>query len=145
MKNITLTLCLLAATILAANAQDIKKEEVPAAVQKSFKMQYAQASDIEWKKDGTNYMASFKTGTAEHNACLSPTGKLISFGEIVPNKLLPDAVTLAIRKAYPKAEIDDVEKIVTGKAISYKVGLDGTTDATLWYSAAGKLLKKNND
>nr|WP_067055928.1 PepSY-like domain-containing protein [Mucilaginibacter sp. L294] len=144
-KKLFLTICFLLGVVVLINAQDIKSRNVPSAVKAAFNKQYASASDIDWKKSGSNYKVSFDMGSVDHKATYTPSGKVISFEKDIPNSSLPQAITANINAKYPKATIDDVTWINTSGVITYKIGLDGAPDATLWYTSAGKFIKQVAD
>ena len=144
-RKTLLTICLLAGGVVAGNAQDIKTKSVPAAVKATFTKQYSDASDVEWARSGSNFVVSFDMGRVDHKATYNPSGKTISFEKDVPNSSLPKAIAAGIRSKYPKATIDDVDMVNTSGTISYKIGLDGTPDATLWYASDGKFIKEVAD
>ncbi|MVN21831.1 PepSY-like domain-containing protein [Mucilaginibacter arboris] len=144
-RKLCLAICFLIGGLAISKAQDIKTKDVPAVVKAAFSKQYPNASDIDWKRSGSNYKVSFDLGKVDHKATYTPAGKTVSYGKDIPNSSLPKTIADNIRSRYPKATIDDVEWINTAGKITYKIGLDGTPDATLWYTSDGKFIKEVAD
>jgi len=144
-KKILLILCLFTGAFIGSKAQDIPISSVPDAVKNAFTKQYPKASDIDWEKAGANYEVSFDMGRVDHKATYSPSGKTIAYQKDIPNSSLPKGIAANIKSKYPNARIDDVTWINTSGKITYKIDLDGTPDATLWYASNGSFIKEVAD
>lgn len=142
MKKTILAFLLVAGITLGVKAQDKKKEkisstDVPAAVQTSFSSNFANATDVEWKKKDADYKVSFELNDVDHHAMFSSTGTLISQGQKIQEAEIPAAVITALKKDHPDYKIDDAYTIVKDGTTSYKIKLDGTPDLKVMYSADG--------
>lgn len=145
LKQIWVTVCFLGGVAVSGYAQDIHSGDVPAAVKNTLNKAYPNATDIDWEKRGVNYEVSFDIGRVDHEMLIAPTGKILSQQRDIAKSALPASVTSHVKANYPRARIDDVERIESAGKISYEVDIDGTPDKTLWYSADGKLIKSVND
>ncbi len=130
---------------LVAQSAEVKGSDVPAAVRSAFAQQFANATDVEWKKTDDRYKASFDVGRTDHKVTFTAGGELVSHSYDIGKNELPASISARVQKDYPDARIDDVAKIDSGGNVSYKVELDGNPDITLWYSAEGELQRKVND
>ncbi|HUH33536.1 MAG TPA: PepSY-like domain-containing protein [Daejeonella sp.] len=149
MKKTILAFLLMAGMTLGVKAQDQKtsdqrKEkdkvssiEVPAAVQTSFSSNFANATDVKWKKKDADYKVSFEINDVDHHAMFSSTGTLIWKGEEIQEAAIPPAIITALKKDHPNYKIDDAYTIVKGGVTSYKITLDGNPDLKVMYSADG--------
>ncbi len=147
MKNKTLIILigLLFTGLFTIQAQEIKKSDVPEAVKSTFMKDYKGATDIEWKKDGDNFMVSFDMGRVDHKATYSATGTTISFQKEIPSTSLPAVIAKNIKTKYPNARIDDVEWKNTSGKIIYKIDLDGKPDVKVWYGEDGTFMEEIAD
>lgn len=137
----------MAGVTLGVKAQDQKSQnqkkekvsstEVPAAVQTSFSSNFANATDVEWKKKDTDYKVSFEVNDVDNHAMFSSTGTLLWKGEEIQESAIPPAVITALKKDHPDYKIDDAYTIVKDGTTSYKIKLDGTPDVKVMYSADG--------
>ena len=157
MKKTILAFLLMAGVTLGVkaqdqNTQDQKKEkekisstEVPAAVQTSFSSNFANATDVEWKKKDADYKVSFEINDVDHHAMFSSTGTLLWKGEEIQEAAIPAAVMTALKKDHPNHRIDDAYTIVKDGTTSYKISLDGNPDLKVKYSADGTKVQDKVD
>lgn len=138
--KLMLTAGLIAGTALAGFGQDLKTKDVPEAAKLAFKKNFPKAKDIEWERAGDDYKVDFEIAHVDYTTIFTPDGKTVMSQKEVAPATLPKSIAADIRAKYPQARIDDVEQINTGGKISYKIDLDGTPDATLYYSAGGKFI-----
>jgi uncharacterized membrane protein YkoI len=101
-----------------ANAEEkvLHKSQVPKAVLEAFEKAYPHMKDVEFEKEMFNgqaaYELEYKTNNVEHEVLYSADGTLFQKEEEIEGETLPAPVKDAIRKAYPKAEIKEVEKVM---------------------------------
>jgi uncharacterized membrane protein YkoI len=101
-----------------ANAEEkaLHKSQVPKAVLDAFEKAYPNMKDVEFEKEIVNgqaaYELEYKTNNVEHEVLYSADGTLLQKEEEIEGETLPAPVKDAIRKAYPKAEIKEVEKVM---------------------------------
>lgn len=66
--------CLLLYGSYSVSAQKINASQVPAPVQQGFKAKFAAATDIDWKKEGSQYKTFFDIGDVDHEALYTADG-----------------------------------------------------------------------
>lgn len=126
-------------------AQEITATAVPTSVKNTLKAKFPQATDIDWKKTGNQYKASFDLGKVDHDAVFTASGQLLSHDFDVPYSSLPTAVKTAVSKQFPTYRPDGADKREENGRTTYKVELDGTPDLNVILSADGNVLKKITD
>lgn len=136
---------LLIGGLSGASAQKINVSQVPDPVQRSFKANYASGTDIDWKKEGNQFKASFDLGNEDHEARYTATGKLVSHCQDIPDAQLPAAVQASVKKNFPNYKMDDVDRIESNGVITYKVELDGRPEMKAIFTANGRLISKMED
>ncbi|MBO0936382.1 PepSY-like domain-containing protein [Fibrella sp. HMF5335] len=129
----------------SVTAQKLKANQVPAPVQQAFKGKFARATDIDWKKEGNQYKASFDMGDVDHDVFYNAAGKLVSHSYEIKVAELPAAVQAAAKTNFPKHKLDDPERVETNGTVTYKVELDGRPDMKAVFAADGKLISKKED
>lgn len=137
--------CLLLAGGYSTSAQKINAGQVPAPVQYAFKAKFASATDIDWKKEGSQFKTSFDMGDVDHEALYTATGKLVSHSYDIPDAQLPAAVRTSVKNIFPNHKMDDADRIESNGAITYKVELDGRPDVKAIFAADGKLISQKED
>lgn len=85
----------------AVSAQEINAAQVPASIIKAFEAKYPGATDVDWKKQGTQYKTSFDMGDTDHEAFYSSSGKLVSHSRDIKAAELPAAVQASVKKNFP--------------------------------------------
>jgi hypothetical protein len=145
MKKILLALLLITGFTTSISAQEkerIKDKDVPAAVQTSFKNEYPEARDAEWKMKENVYKVHFEVNRTNHMASYDASGKLLSKGIEIQETELPAAVASALKSAYAGRTIDDVYRVEKDGSTNYLVKLDGRPETKILYSADGQIIKE---
>ncbi|GGC20119.1 hypothetical protein GCM10011386_10020 [Parapedobacter defluvii] len=122
---------------------------VPAVVLNAFQQQFPKARQVEWerRKDG-NFEVEFNLSLVgrDHQAIISPDGKVLKHEEELSSSSLPDAVKQQIKTEFNGYRIDEVKKIEEGGKVSYAVDLDSRQgDLKVLFDADGKILKERMD
>src|SRR3990172_9405290 len=122
---------LLFATILTGNlakaedSQVLDNKDVPSAILVAFDKAYpdAEIASVEMEDiDGTAYYeVEIKADKVDRDIVFLQDGTLFSVEEEITVKELPTAVVDALKKAHPKGEVDEAEKITRGSEIEYEV------------------------
>lgn len=121
MKNRYMTLAMLGAALAIvgqANAaeKELSKHQAPKAVIEAFEKAYPGVKAEEYEKetyeDTPAYEVEYKKNGIEYAVVYSPDGALLQKEEEIDGKALPEAVAQAVKKAHPKAEIKEVEKLM---------------------------------
>lgn len=147
---------LLIITLLAFNlvnaAEEISKDQVPKAVLEAFEKAYPNAKEVEFEKEMVEgkaaYEVEYKENGKEYEILYDSEGIILQREETIDVKSLPDPITQAILKAYPKATIKEAEKVmkpdgtVTGYEVEIKV--EGK-EVELELDTFGKILKTEQD
>ena len=149
MKRLLFGLVMLSLAYLPANGQAVQQRGVPAVVLNAFQQQFPKARDVEWdrNRDG-NYEVEFDIGmfSRDHEAIISPDGKVLRHEEDLASYSLPDAVKETIKAEFDGYRVEDVKKIDTGGTITYKVELDSRQgDLDVVFSANGEIIKERMD
>ncbi|WP_262246105.1 PepSY-like domain-containing protein [Parapedobacter soli] len=149
MKKLLLGLCVLSLAYLPGNAQGVRQRGVPAVVLNAFQQQFPKARQAEWEKnrDG-NYEVEFDVGlfSRDHQAIISPEGKILRHEEELSSYSLPDAVKEQIKVEFDGYRVDDVKKVEAGGITTYVVELDSRFgDLKAVFGADGKIIKERMD
>ncbi|MGV3762598.1 PepSY-like domain-containing protein [Parapedobacter sp.] len=149
MKKILFGLAVLSLAYLPVTAQGVQKRGVPAVVLNAFQQQFPKARQVEWekKRDG-NYEVEFDNGlfSRDHQAIVSPEGKVLRHEEELASYSLPEAVKETIKVEFAGYRVGDVKKIDTGGTITYAVELDSRSgDLDVVFAADGKIVKERMD
>ena len=145
MKKYLVFLGWLLVSPLSLPAQEIQATAVPVAVKNALKAKFPSATDIDWKKVGSQYKASFDLGKADYDAVFTASGQLRSHDYDIAYADLPAAVKTAVANQFPAYHPDGADKQEANGRVTYKVELDGTPDLKIILSADGKVLRKMTD
>lgn len=145
MKTLKFLMLLLFVTSITV-AQDLKPDEVPAAVINAFTSENAKATDIEWERDMDNYRVEFDMVSMEHEIWYRADGAIIKRESDIPQSGLPQAITDVIESKYPGYRLDDIEMIWQDNATTYKVELEkGKEEWKVVFDADGKIIQERRD
>lgn len=115
-----------AGCMLAAQAQEIKKENVPAAVRTAFDKEYPQVKEVKWEKEGAAYEAGFKVGQTEHSVLISASGTVLETETEIAPADLPASVRTYVAEHFPGKKIEEAARITDSKnTVTYEVEIDG--------------------
>jgi uncharacterized membrane protein YkoI len=150
---ITAVLTVLPMILGQANADEteLRKNQVPKAVINAFEKAYPNAKGLEFEEETFDgkaaYEVEYKKNGMEYEFLYSAEGALLQKEEEIDGKSLPEPVAQAIKKAYPKGEIKEVEQVmkpdstVTGYEVEIKVA---DKEVELELDVSGKILKTEN-
>lgn len=145
MKTLLFATLLTTGLMLGASAQEkekIKERDVPTAVQTSFKTEFPNASNVEWRMKDATYKAKFKMNDMDHMASFDAAGKLMSKGMKIKESELPSAVASAVKGSYADRAIDEVYSVDKSGTMHYLVKLKGTPETKVLYTADGQVVKE---
>lgn len=135
-----------------AGEKELSKNQVPKAVIAAFEKAYPNAKGLEFEEEmfegKAAYEVEYKKNGVEYEFLYSAEGVLLQKEEEIDGETLPEPVAQAIKKAYPKAEIKDVEKLmkpdstVTGYEVEIKVA---GKEIELELDVSGTILKTENE
>lgn len=141
-------LLLIAASILSFSIiscgqdQDIAIKDVPAVVANAFKMQFTNATDVEWEQSNANYEVEFTQDQVEYNALLDAEGNVIMYKNDIKQDDLPQSVMTAIKTNFNGQKIDETEKLTKGNTTYYQVEFDGIDPSEFLFTADGNETKE---
>lgn len=135
-----------------ANEKEMSKHQVPKAVLEAFEKAYPNAKEVEFEKEMIEgkavYEVDYKENGREYEILYDSDGVILQMEETLDVKALPEPIAQAISKAYPKATIEDAEKVMKpdGTVIVYEVEIkmEGKK-LELELDASGKILKIEQD
>lgn len=128
----------------ATYAQKITTDKVPASVQTNFKKQFAQANKVVWEMEEADYEVNFKNNGIEHSAKYNKEGNWLETEQEIKKTDLPTVVTQAVNKEFPKAELEEIEKVTfpNNKTVYEMEVEQGKQKFEVQFSTDGQLLKK---
>lgn len=149
MRKLLLGLMIVSLTNFSVMAQDAQRRGVPAVVLNAFQQQFPKARQVEWgkMKDGT-YEVEFSVGliSRDHQAMITPEGKVVRYEEELASYSLPDAVKTQIKTEFAGYRTGDTKKIDMEGKITYEVELDSPSeDLKVEFDSDGKILKERMD
>jgi hypothetical protein len=144
MKKIIFVGLLIAGCMLGSYAQDnLKEKDVPPAIQTSFKTEFPNAKDIEWKMKDGKYKVEFEVNGLDHFAKYGTDGKLMAKGMKIRTSELPGAIATSVKNTYADRTIDDVYRVDKDGSAFYLVKLNGNPETKVLYTADGQVVPKD--
>lgn len=135
-----------------ADEKELSKSQVPKAVINAFEKAYPNAKGLEFEEETfegkTAYEVEYKENGMEYEFLYSADGALLQKEEEIDGKSLPEPVAQAIKKAYPKAEIKEVEKLMKpdGAVTGYEVDIkEAGKKIELELDVSGNIMKTENE
>ena len=135
-----------------ASEEEVSKHQVPKAVLEAFEKAYPNAKEVEFEKEMIEgkavYEVDYKENGREYEILYDSDGVILQMEETLDVKALPEPIAQAISKAYPKATIEDAEKVMKpdGTVIVYEVEIKTEgKKLELELDATGKILKTEQD
>jgi hypothetical protein len=116
---------LLSTYALVSCSQDIPAAKVPSVVQNAFKMEFAEAVDVEWEKKNKEYEADFEIGTIDYTALFDASGKMLVYKQDIEVNELPAEVNATLQKDFADYTLDDADKLVREGETYFQVELEG--------------------
>lgn len=135
-----------------ASEEDVSKHQVPKAILGAFEKAYPNAQEVEFEKKivagKAVYEVEYTENGREYEILYDSDGVILQMEETLDVKALPEPIVQAISKAYPKATIEDAEKVMKpdGTVIVYEVEIKAEgKKLELELDANGKILKTEQD
>ena len=110
MKKLILLLAI-AGFFMQAQAQKLVAKDVPAAVTAAFYTANPTIKDVEWSKNGINYVAGYDAEKAEISITYDASGKLINTKMKIVTSALPAPVMEYVKTNYKEDEVKKAFKI----------------------------------
>ncbi|WP_162944926.1 PepSY-like domain-containing protein [Flavisolibacter nicotianae] len=116
MKTSLILAVILTSCTMAARAQTVKSNEVPAPVKAAFQKSYANATQVTWEKEKGNYEANWGGKSGEdHSVQYRPSGELIEVIQAIPISQLPKGVSRYVKAHYKGARITEAGRVTDAK------------------------------
>ena len=135
-----------------ASETELTKQQVPKAILDAFEKAHPNAQEVEFEKEMVEgkavYEVEYKENGREYEILYDSDGVILQMEETLDVKALPEPIVQAISKAYPKATIEDAEKVMKpdGTVIAYEVEIKTEgKKLELELDADGKILKTEQD
>jgi len=137
MKTIVFLLAF-AGILSKSNSQELASLAVPLPVQKAFSKANPSAPAIEWKQNGSLYIASYTKDQLMKSFTYNAQGKLLETEVQVTVGQMPTAALRYINEKHPDGLIKKVSRISeTGRKTVYLVSMN---DLDILFDAEGKFL-----
>ncbi len=132
-------LCLI---VHSADAQKLKKADVPAAVQNALTQQYPGASHVVWEREKGNYEANWGGKSNEDNSALfTREGQFVEMAVAIPVSEFPAGVAAYVKKTYGSARITEAARVVDARGqTTYEAEVKGKD---LIFDRSGNFIKKD--
>ena len=147
-----LTTFLIAFGLANASAKEVSKHEVPKAVLEAFEKAYPNAKEVEFEKEifegKAAYEVEYKENGREYEILYNSDGVILQIEETLDVKALPEPIIQAISKAYPKATIEDAERVIKSDGTITVYEIEIKTEGKkleLELDSNGKILKTEKD
>jgi uncharacterized membrane protein YkoI len=135
-----------------AGEKELSKNQVPQAVIAAFEKAYPNAKKLEFEEETfagkAAYEVEYKKNGVEYEFLYSADGTLLQKEEEIDCKSLPEPVVQAIKKAHPKADIKEAEKLMKpdGTVTGYEVEIKAAgKEIELELDVSGNILKTENE
>ncbi len=133
------------------SAQKLKASDVPADVVQALEEQYSYVKVTGWVKEGSQYVANIKDGTASGKVYISGSGNWIRTLFSVPANELPSAITDYVKANYPEyvisvSALEEKEDVSTHYYLEVKEDAVGASPSVLTFASTGqnKLLSRQD-
>ena len=142
MKKYFLNILALIFLSLAASAQKINEDKLPAATKEAFSQKYP---DIlgKWEKENGNYEVNFKKEGTTMSAVIDAKGAILETETAISIKELPAGVESYIKSHYKGAAIKEAALIV--KASGETMYEAEVNKKDILFDVNGKFIKEAND
>ncbi|SFF20233.1 Putative beta-lactamase-inhibitor-like, PepSY-like [Nitrosomonas sp. Nm166] len=135
-----------------ASEREVSKHQVPQSVLEAFEKAYPDAKEVEFEKEMIEgkavYEVEYKENNSKYEILYDSDGVILQKEETIDVKALPEPVVRAIFKEYPRATIEEAEKVMKpdGMVTGYEVEIkaDGKK-LELELDTQGKILKTEQD
>lgn len=125
MKRIFFT-GLLALAISSCNTKDqIANNQVPSVVLNTFQQQYAEAADVEWEKQSSNFEVEFELDNVDYTALINSQGTILKSKRDATVDEIPENITSKVKADFANYTVDDVEIVEEDNTRYFQLELDG--------------------
>lgn len=141
MKRVLFSVCMLAA--IAAGAQKIAADKVPAGVTTTFAKEFPKAQGVKWEQEHGGYEANFTGNGKKMSATFNAGGSLQETEQEIAVSELPKGIADYIAQNYKGQKIKDAAMLkMADGSTQYEAEVNKTD---LVFDAAGKFIKAVKD
>lgn len=138
MKKLILLIAIVSFIDLA-HAQTMRGKDVPAAVSDTFAKAYPTLDDVNWIKDGNNYVVNYTEHKLNKSVTLDASGDLIGTREEIIISSLPIALMVYVKNNYRNNIVSEASKNTDAQGtVTYNTEISGMN---LYFDAEGNFLK----
>ena len=125
------------------HSRDVIPEKI---LQDKFTSDFPNAYDIDWEASENLYEVECEIERTDYKAFYTKEGELIMYEIDIRKHELPAIVKNVVLQKYPSHKIDDVDKIIKGDGVTYKVELDAKrNDLKVFVKEDGTFVKEIPD
>lgn len=104
-------LLVIAGFVMQANAQKLITRDVPSSVTSAFNTSHPSITDVEWRKDGNNYVVEYDADKTDMFVTYDALGTLIQTASEISSSSIPAPAMEYVKTNYKEDEIRDASKI----------------------------------
>lgn len=113
-------------TFAIADAQKCSSMDVPSAAKDAFSKSHPGVEDVDWNRDGSNYLAKYEVDKNDMSSCYDNTGKLLESKEEIDESSLPEAALAYVNANCKADDIKESTKVTDAKGnVTYEVKVKG--------------------
>lgn len=133
--------------MIQAFKTDYSHDVMPTAMlMQNFRRDFPGSYDVEWEKAANLYEVEFEIRGADYEAYYDEQGSLIMFKHDIYQSDLPGPIKKQIKSQYPNYRFDDIERIIKGTDVLYKVEMErGDMDIKIIIKNDGTIVNKMQD
>jgi uncharacterized membrane protein YkoI len=141
MKKIFLVF-MLGSLMIHSQAQKVNQNNVPAIILNAFKLEFGNATDVDWRLEKGNYRVDFEINDRDNRLIIDNRGKIVKHQQDLWVSEIPLAVLETIRKKVPLFDLEDADKITENGKSTYEINFEiDNKDHDFWINERGNLLK----
>ncbi len=107
-------------------AQKLSEKEVPPLVLESFSKSHADASELNWTKEGTNFQATYMAQNTAMASLYADSGQLIEYRTDVPMTSLPAEALEFIKLNFTDKDAKEIQQVHDyAGTVTYRVKVRG--------------------
>src|SRR2546422_680314 len=141
---IAISFCL--AAVASAQEKGIRAKDVPAPVIAAAAKAYPNARIVGWAREidsgKTFYEAEMREGQTKRDVAFMPDGTIDLVEEEIALAQVPAAVQDALKARYPRAVINQAERLTRGSEVQYELHVGRAPKKEVVFMPDGKFVKE---
>jgi Putative beta-lactamase-inhibitor-like, PepSY-like len=142
----TLFFCLASLIVAQDSERKLKAKDVPTALTAAAAKAYPNARIVGWTRETEAgkvlYEAEMREGQTKRDVLFTPDGKIDLVEEVVSISDVPPAVQNALKMRYPKATINQAERLTADKEVQYELHVKNAPKREVVFTPDGKFVKE---